>query len=100
MDGLRPGAPALFDQLAQLVEYFIAVQQLAGIGLRRSAFELCFELLKGLIPFHLLTFEKAKGLSHHFAGGLVAARLNAALKERVEFRCDRDVDCGSVGHLR
>ena len=72
--------------------------RVASIARCGSAFELGFELVKGLIAFSLLALLKAKCLPQDFAGRLVA-KLGLALKKCVQFRCDRNLDGCSIGNM-
>jgi len=94
MNGLF--APALFEQLAKFIEYFVTIQQLAALGLRSPTLKFRLQLLEGFIAFPFVTFEKTEGFAHNFAGGLVASGLHAALKKSIQFGSEGDVDGSAV----
>jgi hypothetical protein len=92
----RLGPASFFDHLAKFIENLIAIEQVAPLGLASASFQSCFELMKGLFTLLLVTFKEPQRLSHDLTRGLVTAGLHTVLKERIQFRGDRNVHGGSV----
>ena len=88
----------LLDQFAEIIENRIASGQLSTFSLRCTTCEFGLELPETCFPLLLLAFQQPESFSNHLAGGLIPAGFHAALKKRVEFRRERYIYGGPVGH--
>jgi hypothetical protein len=93
-------APALFDHVAKLIEYFMPVEQFAAFGLSGTAFQFRLQLREGFLALSLVAFEQTKGFAHYFACRLVAPGLDAALEEGIEFGGKRDWQFVLLGEVQ
>ena len=64
---------------AEFVEHLVAVEHFASFCLAGTAFQFRFKFLECLVALLLLPLQQAQRFAHHFAGCLVAARLDPAL---------------------
>jgi hypothetical protein len=72
--------------------------QLSTFRLGCATFELGLELPEAFFPLLLLPFQQPESFSDYLAGGLIPAGFHAALEKRAEFRRERYVYGGPVGH--
>ncbi len=70
---------AFFNHCAKFVEDLVAVEHIASFGLFRTPLQSHLKFLECLVALLLLPLQEAQRFAHHFAGGLVAARLDPAL---------------------